>query len=689
MSQQNNVLFLTFQGETQLQWVDNRNVSYMGWNNVFITRTSPIEMSLVNCKFYNRGPHLKSISFNYVSLSLISIASEVLQPNSWNGAHECGYLMVTSRNSASDWFMGPCNEKTNPGTFLCRINTNRINLVVPTNELSFMSDNTVTSNVTCPHRWILLKGWCFQIYEEDRMELCPNRNVYIEDESTVSHLRNWLSYYIKHNAFNCAEIAYSISSGELKILYESTSAIKLRRCVVCVAEVKAVMKCPQGLFQCNDGSCVSPAALCDGKWDCGYGEDEAECDAIMCHINNIYQNHEFCQMECSTEKHNCLCGLGFWQCRNGGCVPISKFCDLQEDCGDASDEVCQLPRCNDGKVECKNRQCVPKLVIFDFQRRCLDNSDENEHKYSYSHVIKLSCRSSAKQIPAARISDFIPDCPSSYDEPLYLQIVTNRHQTKKNPCLSGYLPCMHFHSQCFPLEKLCVYELDTEQEMLYCRNGFHTRDCKSFPCAQAFKCASSYCIPVHYVCNGHRHCPDGEDEQHCSIIFTTLCQRKDLIKLGHNLPPYVHKHFMNGTCISAIIPIHDEELKVVKPGKGELSLSNHLSCPGLFHCQYGQCLHPSLLCDGIIHCPLFADDETSCVDDSCTDDCSCLGKTVNCNGTQHEDIPLMATGIHQLVFTHNLLTHRLYSLNLYVHLLKADISFNNCFHFRQRIGLSC
>ena len=451
-------------------------------------------------------------------------------------------------------------------------------------------------------------------------------------------------------------------------MHSDTSKEFAHKCILCTTEVQVVNGCPQGLFHCDDGSCVNPTCVCDGKWDCVHGDDESKCYVSMCHIDNIYQKSEFCRQECSIEKHSCLCGLDFWQCRSGGCISISKFCDYQVECEDASDELCQTTLCAYGETPCKNGQCISKHDIFNFERNCLDNSDENDNKYLYNHVTTLQCdrlNMGLVYVPPVRINALIPDCMFSYDEPLYREMFAIETVKHENVCSPYHLPCMQFHSHCFPVDKLCVYELDIDQQLMHCRNGFHVHNCTKFPCRQAFKCASSYCIPVHYICDGVWHCPDGEDEQHCNVEITGLCQRDDLKFVDRPLPPYVYKHFLNGSCIPAIIPQYESSL-----------LSNHLSCPGLFHCQYGQCLHPSLLCDGIIHCPLFVDDETSCISDSCPDDCTCLGKVVYCIGTKHANLPTLPVNVYQLVFKHSNASGSLTYLDRYPHLLKVDISFN-------------
>ena len=54
-------------------------------------------------------------------------------------------------------------------------------------------------------------------------------------------------------------------------------------------------------FSRNDGTCLAEKLLCDGKWHCVDGEDEANCTAI-CSSNEV----EKCRNECSYE-YNCRC----------------------------------------------------------------------------------------------------------------------------------------------------------------------------------------------------------------------------------------------------------------------------------------------------------------------------------------------------------------------------------------------
>ena len=88
-----------------------------------------------------------------------------------------------------------------------------------------------------------------------------------------------------------------------------------------------------------------------------------------------------------------------------------------------------------------------------------------------------------------------------------------------------------------------------------------------------FKCYETYCIPSRMLCDNNPDCPDGEDEQHCDTFH----------------------------------------------------------CTGLLRCRGDDvCVHPSNICDGIVHCLDSGDDEKLCHMTICPDACVCRGSTVKC-----------------------------------------------------------
>ncbi|XP_038073197.1 uncharacterized protein LOC119741495 [Patiria miniata] len=92
------------------------------------------------------------------------------------------------------------------------------------------------------------------------------------------------------------------------------------------------------LFDCEDGSCVSPQARCNGFTDCLHGNDEERCDNIHC--------------------------PDFYACNaSSKCIYWEEVCDGTTDCDFGDDETeCDTKRCPDG--------CKCNYVNNKLQTRC-------------------------------------------------------------------------------------------------------------------------------------------------------------------------------------------------------------------------------------------------------------------------------------------------------------------------------
>ena len=70
-------------------------------------------------------------------------------------------------------------------------------------------------------------------------------------------------------------------------------------------------------------------------------------------------------------------------------------------------------------------------------------------------------------------------------------------------------------------------------------------------------------------------------------------------------------------------------------------------CAGLLRCRGDDiCVHPTDICDGIIHCRLSADDEDLCNMLTCPEDCTCRGSAVLCTQLEHiSDVPATSKAV--------------------------------------------
>ena len=104
------------------------------------------------------------------------------------------------------------------------------------------------------------------------------------------------------------------------------------------------------MFKCPDYYCVAWTYVCDGKWDCPYGEDEFE--------------NEVCIGESVCAK--------MFKCRNEHkkCISMSNVCDDQLDCLHHDDEMfCEL----------KLLQCPAKCSCLVHAITCIDLQYDNSH----------------------------------------------------------------------------------------------------------------------------------------------------------------------------------------------------------------------------------------------------------------------------------------------------------------------
>lgn len=99
--------------------------------------------------------------------------------------------------------------------------------------------------------------------------------------------------------------------------------------------------CSVDHFVCSNGQCIWSRYTCNMNDDCGDGSDE---NATLCADRT--------------------CEPSSFVCRNGRCINPYYRCDYDNDCGDMSDEEgCPHPTCGPSQFECRNFRCIDAGVV--------------------------------------------------------------------------------------------------------------------------------------------------------------------------------------------------------------------------------------------------------------------------------------------------------------------------------------
>ena len=173
------------------------------------------------------------------------------------------------------------------------------------------------------------------------------------------------------------------------------------------------------------------------------------------------------------------------------------------------------------------------------------------------------------------VCDGVFNCVNDASDEMACSLLPDDSEYANRLIKSDVSLCNSFSNDTYPNNAICLLVRDRYEVTKHCPNTEHLHYCADFQCPNHYKCPESYCIPLHTVCDGVKDCPEGQDEEHCS----------------------------NFTCRGVI------------------------RCKGMH-----VCLHPDYMCNGVIDCPVYGDDESFCDNLICPKQCECIGFTLSCVG---------------------------------------------------------
>ncbi len=199
-----------------------------------------------------------------------------------------------------------------------------------------------------------------------------------------------------------------------------------------------------------------------------------------------------------------MSSLQLFQCEGSEYISLVHFHNNVEDCAHGDDEIRTIsPSCADSSVPLIELQCEELHFVSKFGCCYPFNNKHMTHNLKDEEYIKhqvyifetanhtSSAFSEPKNNSFSKSSHLYTDCKEQE-----LKHMAESYVAVGRECNStDELFCTFGCSLCFPIHKLCVFELTANGELMYCPSGAHLKNCFQFSCNNMFKCHQHYCIP--------------------------------------------------------------------------------------------------------------------------------------------------------------------------------------------------